>query len=147
VEKILNKKHRVCSDCSPDRLRNRCSLWFAARFAIPRSEVGMSCSGMSYPAHDSCASYAALSLPSPCGRRCCLVVLWSDVTPRDPSDGLLSSRPTLPSARGATEPPRFQGASLRACHALRPRQALQDLTVTIPSFWLPVSQHHRRPLL
>jgi hypothetical protein len=90
--------HRAPQGCSPPhRWRSQeCSLWVAARFAIPRSEVCIGCSGISYPAHVSFASYAALSLPSPCGRRYRLGVLWSDLTPRSPSGVLLSGWSTLP---------------------------------------------------
>ena len=58
----------------------------------------MDFSGMSYPVHVSCAGSTALSLPSPCGRPYRLGVLWSDLTPHDPSGGLRLLRwYTLPS--------------------------------------------------
>ena len=122
-------------------------LWLAARFAIPRSEVCMSNSSLSYPAHVAFASYTALSLPSPCGRRYRLKVLWSDLTPHGPSGGLRCGLVHLTLSEGTHEASQVPGISLPACHALRPRQSLQDLTVTIPSCRLPEHQHRRRLLL
>gem|GEM_PF-4981149 len=90
--------YRVPQDCSPPH------RW---GFAIRRSEVCIGRSGISYPAHVSFASCAALSLPSPCGRRYRRKVLWSDLTPSCPSGGLLSGWSALPSRREAIGPPRF----------------------------------------
>jgi hypothetical protein len=58
-------------------------------------------------AHVSFAGYTALSLPSPCGRRYRLGILWSDLTPQGPSGVLLLGWYTLPSTRETAGPPRF----------------------------------------
>ena len=97
----------------------------------------MSDSSLSYPAHVAFASYTALSLPSSCGRRYRLRVIWSDLTPQDPSGGLRCGLVHLTLAEGDLGASQVPDISLPACHALRPRQSLQDLTVTIPLCWLP----------
>ena len=107
----------------------------------------MSNSSLSYPAHVAFASYTALSLPSPRGRRYRLKVLWSDLTPRGPSGGLRYKLVHLTLSEGNHGASQVPGISLPACHALRPRQSLQDLTITIPSCRLPEHQHRRRLLL
>jgi len=78
----------------------------------------MSDSSLSYPAHVAFASYTALSLPSSCGRRYRLRVIWSDLTPQDPSGGLRAGWSTLPSLGETLGVSQVPDISLPACHAL-----------------------------
>ena len=47
---------------------------------------------------------------------------------------------------GGSRASQVPNTSLITCHALRPRQSFQNLTISIPLFWLPVFRHRRQLL-